>query len=102
MVIFKVSFWINFHDNAVQIWLSMVSMQAETAVNTMILDCTYPFSPLEETGANVLIFPDLDAGNIPYKLLYSVGGARIVGPILLGMKQLAPPMFIFYLFNFSA
>jgi len=53
-------------------------MQADTAVNTMILDGTYPFSPLKETGANVLIFPDLESGNISDKLLYSVGGARIV------------------------
>ncbi|MCE5304918.1 MAG: NADP-dependent malic enzyme [Chloroherpetonaceae bacterium] len=62
-------------------------MQADTAVNTMILDGTYPFSPLKETGANVLIFPDLDSGNISYKLLHSVGGARIVGPILLGLTK---------------
>jgi len=77
-------------------------MRSDTAVNTMILDGTYPFSPLKETGANVLIFPDLDSGNISYKLLHSVGGARIVGPILLGLKQPAPPMLISYLFNFSA
>lgn len=62
-------------------------MQADSAVSTMILNSTYPFSPLKEKGANVLIFPNLDSGNISYKLLHSVAGARIVGPILLGLTK---------------
>ena len=61
-------------------------MQADTAVVERILMKTYPFSKLKGT-ANVLIFPNLDAANISYKLLDRVGGAEAIGPILVGMAQ---------------
>ena len=61
-------------------------MQANTAVNTEILNSTYPFSKLKEK-ANVLIFPDLNSGNIAYKLMDELGGATAVGPILMGMNK---------------
>lgn len=61
-------------------------MQADTAVMSEILQETFPFSPLKD-GANVLIFPDLDAGNIAYKLLVRIGGAHPIGPILLGLSK---------------
>src|SRR5579885_3621756 len=61
-------------------------MQADTAVVERILATTYPFAKLRGP-ANVLIFPNLDAANIAYKLLDRVGGAQAIGPILVGMAQ---------------
>jgi malate dehydrogenase (oxaloacetate-decarboxylating)(NADP+) len=61
-------------------------MQADTAVVEDILTGTYEFSQLNEP-ANVLIFPDLEAGNIGYKLLQRLGGAEAIGPMLVGMDK---------------
>jgi malate dehydrogenase (oxaloacetate-decarboxylating)(NADP+) len=61
-------------------------MQADTAVSPAILRRDYPFSALKEK-ANVLIFPNLSAGNIAYKLLNHLGGATAIGPILVGMRR---------------
>ncbi len=60
-------------------------MQADTAVNSAILR-HYPFSKLRD-GANVLIFPSMQAGNIACKLLHELGGGTAIGPILLGLPQ---------------
>jgi len=60
-------------------------MQADTAVVQELLD-HYSFSKLS-SPANILIFPDLDAGNIAYKLLARLGGAEAIGPILMGMNK---------------
>ena len=61
-------------------------MQADTAVVERILTGRYPFARLRGT-ANVLVFPNLDAANIAYKLLDRIGGAQAIGPILVGMAQ---------------
>ena len=61
-------------------------MQADTAFNPEMLARDYPFSTLKEQ-ANVLIFPNLSAGNIAYKLLHHLGGATVIGPILVGMRR---------------
>ena len=61
-------------------------MQADTAVVPQIIDETYPFSTLKG-GANVLIFPNLEAGNIAYKLLQRIGGAELIGPLLTGLTK---------------
>ncbi len=62
-------------------------MQANFAFNTQILRDNFPFSELAKDGANTLIFPNLDAGNIAYKLLQEMGAAEAIGPVLLGMKK---------------
>jgi malate dehydrogenase (oxaloacetate-decarboxylating)(NADP+) len=61
-------------------------MQADTAVMPEIIEHDYPFSTLKG-GANVLIFPNLEAGNVAYKLLARIGGAEAFGPILMGMSK---------------
>jgi len=61
-------------------------MQADTAVVEEMLTGTYEFSDLE-TPANVLVFPNLEAGNIAYKLLQRLGGAEAIGPMLVGMDK---------------
>ena len=61
-------------------------MQADTAFDPEIIGRDYPFSTLKEQ-ANVLIFPNLAAGNIAYKLLNHLGGATAIGPILVGMSR---------------
>jgi malate dehydrogenase (oxaloacetate-decarboxylating)(NADP+) len=62
-------------------------MQGMLAFNKEILRDNYPFSDLVDADVNVLIFPNLTAGNISYHLLKEVGGVDIIGPILLGLKK---------------
>lgn len=61
-------------------------VMADTAVMRDVLETEYPFSAIR-AGANVLIVPDLEAGNIAYKLLARVGGAEVIGPILMGLAK---------------
>lgn len=62
-------------------------MQGSMAFNKDILRDNYPFSELVNEDVNVLIFPNLTAGNVAYNLLKEVGGADAIGPILLGLKK---------------
>jgi malate dehydrogenase (oxaloacetate-decarboxylating)(NADP+) len=61
-------------------------MQADTAVVRELVEENFPFCRLTDT-ANVLIFPDLQSGNIAYKLLQRLGGATTIGPLLIGMNR---------------
>ncbi|MEE4113514.1 MAG: phosphate acyltransferase, partial [Desulfobacteraceae bacterium] len=61
-------------------------MQADTAVTASILDRDFAFNRMER-AANVLIFPDLASGNIAYKLMNQLGGAKVVGPLLMGIDR---------------
>lgn len=61
-------------------------IQANVALDPELTEKQYPFSMLKG-DANVFIFPDLNSGNISYKLLNKLGEAEAVGPILMGMKK---------------
>ena len=61
-------------------------MQADTALFSEISKENFPFNRIPG-DANVLIFPDLQSGNIAYKLLSKLGDAEAIGPILTGMRE---------------
>ncbi|WP_420130011.1 NADP-dependent malic enzyme [Longimicrobium sp.] len=61
-------------------------LQADTALLGEFRRENYPFSTLVNQP-NVLIFPNLDAANIAYKLMWRMGNAEAFGPILLGMAH---------------
>ncbi|MCC6191080.1 MAG: NADP-dependent malic enzyme [Anaerolineales bacterium] len=58
-------------------------VQADVAVVPELMESRFPFSQVR--GANVLVFPDLVAANVAYKLLRRLGGADTIGPVLLGL-----------------
>ena len=62
-------------------------MQGNFAINNSLLKDNFPFSTLADAPANTLVFPNLESGNIAYKLLQELGGAEAIGPILLGLKK---------------
>ena len=62
-------------------------MQGNFAINNELLKDNFPFSTLADEPANTLVFPNLESGNIAYKLLQELGGAEAVGPILLGLNK---------------
>ncbi len=61
-------------------------MQLQFASNSELRQEEFEFSTLKG-DANIFIFPDLNAGNIGYKLLHQFSNAEVIGPVLLGMKQ---------------
>ena len=62
-------------------------IQANFALNKELLSEMFPFSKLVNQDTNVLIFPNLEAGNIAYKLMQEMGVGETIGPILLGMDK---------------
>ena len=65
-------------------------MQATTALSEDILQASYPFNRLGR-AANVLIFPNLEAANIGYKLVQQLASAEVIGPMIVGMSR---PVFL--------
>ena len=61
-------------------------IQADFALNKEKREQIFPFSNLKE-NANTLIFPNLDSGNIAYKLMQEFDDVEAIGPILIGMKK---------------
>ena len=62
-------------------------IQMNFALNKELRSQEFPFTLLENRDVNTIIFPDLTSGNIAYKMMYEIGGAEVVGPILMGMKK---------------
>jgi len=62
-------------------------IQANIALNAKILQENFPFSKLNGEPANVLIFPELNAGNVAYKMMQELGGIEAIGPVLMGLKK---------------
>ena len=61
-------------------------MQADTAIIPEISAESFPFNQVPG-DANVLIFPNLHAANIAYKLVWRMGGVEAIGPVLIGMNK---------------
>ena len=62
-------------------------IQANFAIDVEKRMSKFPFSKLADKEVNTLIFPNLSSGNIAYKLLYNIGNANVIGPILMGLKK---------------
>jgi malate dehydrogenase (oxaloacetate-decarboxylating)(NADP+) len=62
-------------------------MQANFALNKIMLEENFPFSNLVGEQVNTLIFPELTSANIAYKMLQELGAAEAIGPVLMGLNK---------------
>ncbi len=62
-------------------------MQANFAFNKELRQKKFPFTKLQEMDVNTIIFPNLSSGNIAYKMMQEIGGAEVIGPILIGLGK---------------
>jgi malate dehydrogenase (oxaloacetate-decarboxylating)(NADP+) len=64
-------------------------VQSDFALNNEMLGERFPFSLLHNQKVNTLIFPNLDAANITYKIIKELDDTLSIGPILMGLRQSA-------------
>jgi malate dehydrogenase (oxaloacetate-decarboxylating)(NADP+) len=64
-------------------------IQSDFALNNKMLAERFPFSVLHNRNVNTLIFPNLDAANITYKIIKELDNTLSIGPILMGLKKSA-------------
>lgn len=64
-------------------------IQSDFALNNKMLGERFPFSSLNNKKVNTLIFPNLDAANITYKIIKELGKTSSIGPILMGLENSA-------------
>ncbi len=69
-------------------------IQTDFALNADMLKSKFPFSKLANKKVNTLIFPNLDAANITYKMLKELDKVVSIGPIMMGLEK---PVHIFQL-----
>ena len=62
-------------------------IQSDFALNKKLLQDRFPFSSLINKKVNILVFPNLDAANITYKLMKELNEAHSIGPILMGLSE---------------
>ncbi len=62
-------------------------MQANFAFNKELRQKKFPFTKLQDMDVNTIIFPNLSSGNIAYKMMQEIGGAEVIGPIVLGLGK---------------
>lgn len=62
-------------------------IQSDFALNKEMLQKGFPFSTLSNKKVNILVFPNLDAANITYKLMKELKEAVSIGPILMGLSE---------------
>ena len=62
-------------------------IQGDFALDAEKMQKIFPFSPLAEESANTLIFPNLNSGNMAYKLIQEIAEVDSIGPVLVGMKK---------------
>jgi malate dehydrogenase (oxaloacetate-decarboxylating)(NADP+) len=60
-------------------------LQSDFALNADMMERSFPFSQLKNSKVNTLIFPNLDAANITYKLMKELNGVLSIGPIMMGL-----------------
>ena len=75
-----------FHENYPSLLVDG-EFQANFALNKQKMKEQFPYSKLINNNVNTLIFPNLESGNISYKLLQELSNFDTIGPILMGLKK---------------